>query len=151
MWLYYTFSAAVVLFLDVIHNPLSTDATLNLALISDLENLCSTLAQASPGARRVMEVSREMNNAAFEVMKAKAKRKAQDDLDDENAARGRVRQRRVKAPDVIAAETGSNEGNAGPGSSGPLSAREGGQLLNAFPATFSWDDWDQWLNETIIR
>jgi hypothetical protein len=34
VWLYYAFSSAVVLFLDVIRNPLHSEATLNLALIS---------------------------------------------------------------------------------------------------------------------
>jgi hypothetical protein len=73
MWLYYASSSAVVLFLDVIHNPLHPEATLNLALISDLEKLCTPLSSFSPGAKRVMDVSREMNKVAFDVIKAGAR------------------------------------------------------------------------------
>jgi hypothetical protein len=80
MWLYYASSSAVVLFLDVIHNPPHPEATLNLALISDLEKLCTPLSSFSPGAKRVMDVSREMSKVAFDVTNARAKRKAQNDL-----------------------------------------------------------------------
>lgn len=150
MWLYYAFSAAVVLFLDVIQSPLSKDATLNLALISDLENLCSALAQVSPGAKRVMEVSREMNKAAFEVMKARAKRRAQDDLDDDNSAQSRFKQRRTKEQELATQEEGVASGaHAGSSRAGPAE-RQDAQPLNAFPANFSWDDWDQWLNEAAL-
>lgn len=150
MWLYYTFSAAVVLFLDVIQNPLSNDATLNLALISDLENLCSTLAQVSPGAKRVMEVSREMNKAAFEVMKARAKRRAQDDLDDGNSVQSRFKQIRTKEPGGAAQEGIASGANAGFSRAG-AAGRQEAHPLNAFPVNFSWDEWDQWLNENALQ
>lgn len=68
MWLYHAFSSAVVLFLDLIQNPLHPEATLNLALISDLENLCTPLSSFSPGAKHVIDVSREMNKVAFDII-----------------------------------------------------------------------------------
>jgi hypothetical protein len=88
--------ASVVLFLDVIHNPLHLEATLNLALISDLEKLCTPLSSFSPGAKRVIDVSREMNKVAFDVTNARAKRKAQNDLGNVSAGYNRLKQRRTE-------------------------------------------------------
>jgi hypothetical protein len=59
MWLYYAFTSAVGLFISVLADPLHKDATLHLAFISDVENICSQLAKHSPGASRVMKVTRE--------------------------------------------------------------------------------------------
>jgi hypothetical protein len=155
MWLYYAFSSAVVLFLDVINNPLHAEATLNLDLISDLENLCTPLSAFSPGAKRVMDVSREMNKVAFEVIKARAKHKARDDLDNLNGAQGRFKQRRTEDPetslhavgDGVHPRTEAGEGDARGGSR----VRDDDKYhFRGFPANFSWDDWDQWLNETPL-
>jgi hypothetical protein len=59
MWLYYAFTSAVGLFISVLADPLHKDATLHLAFISDVENICSQLAKHSPGASRVMKVTRD--------------------------------------------------------------------------------------------
>ncbi len=147
MWLYYAFSGAVVLFLGVIHNPLHPEATLNLALISDLENLCTPLSSFSPGAKRVMDVSREMNNVAFDVIKARAKRKAQDGLDDVSAANNRSKQRRTEDPQITMqggyGAGPSIEAVEGQSRSGGIDARGDDHPFNPIPANFSWDDWDQ--------
>jgi len=47
MWLYYAFTSAVGLFISVLADPLHKDATLHLAFISDVENICSQLAKHS--------------------------------------------------------------------------------------------------------
>ncbi len=150
MWLYYAFSSAVVLFLDVIYNPLHSEAMLNLALISDLENLCAPLSSFSPGAKRVMDVSREMNKVAFDIIKVRAKRKAQDSVNT-TTAHGRLKKLRTE---------GSMQDGYGPGPSietaGSPSSSESNQAgvdehaFIPFPANFSWDDWDQWLNNSAL-
>ncbi len=143
MWLYYGFSSAVVLFLDVIHNPLHPEATLNLALISDLEFLCANLSSFSSGAKRVMEISKEMNKVAFDVIKAKAKRKAQD----ESVEQSRLKQRRVNEPEGSnGGETSVDAGSAGGGAQGASNE----YTWERFPENFSWDEWDQWLNEAAL-
>ena len=149
MWLYYAFSAAVVLFLDVLASPLSSTAMLNLALISDLETLCTGLAPFSPGAKRVMEVSREMSKYGFEVIKMRAKRKAREEMDGDLVNAGGVEgQRRAKKLKEAGSdgvdEIGVTDLGAGP------SDWENGLAWNDFPGNFSWDDWDQWLNDISL-
>lgn len=141
-----------MLFLDVIHYPLHTEATLNLALISNLENLCTPLSAFSPGAKRVVDVSREMDKVIFEIIKSRAKRKARDDPDGVTSAQGRFKQRRTQDPETsLHAGEGVPRAKAGEGE-----ARTGGRArgdehpFNAFPTNFSWDDWDQWLNEAAL-
>ena len=154
MWLYYAFSSAVVLFLDVIHNPLHSEATLNLALISDLENLCTPLSSFSPGAKRVMEVSREMNKVAFDIIKARAKRKAQDDLENISAGQDRLKQRRTE--DIQSSMQMNHSVGPGIEVGGGHSPSDGVYLrgddhpFNVFPTNFSWDEWDQWLSDTAL-
>lgn len=154
MWLYYASSSAVVLFLDVIHNPPHPEATLNLALISDLEKLCTTLSSFSPGAKRVMDVSRGMNNVAFDVTNARAKRKAQNDLGNVSAGYNRLKQRRTEDPQssTQGAESigPSIKAGEGPSRSSGVHARGEDHPLNPFPANFSWDDWDQWLKDAAL-
>jgi hypothetical protein len=143
-----------MLFLDMIHNPLRSEATLNLALISDLENICTPLSPFSQGAKHVMNVCREMNKVAFDVIKARAKRKAQDDLENVNVRQSRLKQRRTEDP------LGSIQGGQGDGpgiEAGESNARSGGVHARGddhpflpIPANFSWDDWDQWLNDTAL-
>jgi hypothetical protein len=69
MWLYYAFTAAVVLFLNCISDPLDADAVLDLALLDELKGLCDGLAAGSDGARRVREIVDGMGRVAWEVVK----------------------------------------------------------------------------------
>jgi hypothetical protein len=76
MWLYYGFTSTVALFINVLAEPSNPDATLHLSLIVDIEALCVDLEGCSPGARRVMEVTREMGNLGFQIMKSSAKKES---------------------------------------------------------------------------
>ena len=137
MWLYYAFTSAVGLFISVLADPLHKDATLHLALISDVENICSQLANHSPGARRVMEVTREMEKVGFQIIKSSAKRKASEEL---HRSRGKS----------VRVEGSSDESNkehvseSAVDSTTPEGFGEDDPLL-AMPVDFSWDHWDQYL------
>ncbi|PMD12497.1 hypothetical protein NA56DRAFT_695501 [Hyaloscypha hepaticicola] len=136
MWLYYAFTSAVGLFISVLADPLHKDATLHLAFISDVENICSQLAKHSPGASRVMKVTREMGKVGFQIMKSSAKRKAGEELQRSKGKSVRV-------------EDSSEEGNkehvyeSVVDSSAQIGFEEDPWLT--LPVDFSWDHWDQYL------
>lgn len=136
MWLYYAFTSAVGLFISVLADPLQKDAALHLAFISDVENICSQLAKHSPGASRVMKVTREMGKVGFQIMKSSAKRKASEELQISKGKSARV-------------EDSSGESNKehAHGSAGDSSEQVGFEEdpWLTLPVDFSWDHWDQYL------
>jgi hypothetical protein len=85
-----------------------------------------------------MDVSPEMNKVVFDVIKARAKRKAQDYLNNVSAGSSRLKQCRTEDPQ-------SSMHGAGP-------SNEAGDEhpFNPFLANFSWDDWDQCLNAAAL-
>ena len=152
MWLYYAFTSVVVLFLCVIHNPLHVDATLNLALISDMEKVCAKLALQSSGARRVRDVTREMGNAALEVIKLRAKKRAARAEEE----RGVLEQPRQKRSRIIQEEASISLGEDNSTFSDFQNSRHihdepdsEEQTHRSIPSKFSWEEWDSWLHESF--
>jgi hypothetical protein len=142
-----------VFFLDVIHNPLHPEATQNLALISDLENLCTPLSSFSPGAKRHGCLSRD-DKVVLDIIKARAKRKAQDNLDNVRPGQSRLNQCRTEDPQSSIQGVGrsgpSIEACQGNSRSGGVRVRSDEHPFNPLPANFSWDDWDQCLNDAAL-
>jgi hypothetical protein len=137
MWLYYAFTSAVGLFISVLADPLHKDATLHLAFISDIENICKQLAEHSPGASRVMEVTREMGKVGFQIMKSSAKRKASEELQRSKGKSVRVENSREKSDkEHVSEPVVDSSAQVGFEEEDPWSA---------LPVDFSWDHWDQYL------
>ena len=137
MWLYYAFTSAVGLFISVLSDPLHKDATLHLAFISDVENICSQLAKHSPGASRVMKVTREMEKVGFQIMKSSAKRKASEELHKSKGKSVRVEGPNEESNEEHVLESAvDSTTEVGYGEEDPWSA---------MPVDFSWDHWDQYL------
>lgn len=101
-----------------------------------------------------MDVSREMTKVAFEVIKAKAKRKAQGDLDNIGGGQSRLKQRRtedLQSSMHSGQSTGpSIEVGEGHSRSVDVHTRVNDPPFLPFPANFSWDDWGQWLNDAAL-
>ena len=163
MWLYYAFTSVVILFLHVAHDPLHPNATADMALISDLRDLCAIFADASEGSRRLVEVSTAMDKVAFDLMKAAAKGKARKRR-EQDVGKMRAKHRRLDDPADIQGEgvseshtTGQDAPEFGGSTSdqaqlaelqpGERDEREWAQFLGAAPTNFSWDEWDQWLED----
>jgi hypothetical protein len=143
MWVYYTFTAAVVVFLHTIAEPLHSDAVLDLALLSDLQELCRSMSSFSDGAMRIGEMTGHMEKLALDVMKtaarANAKKRTAEEPVDRPADREKIR--KIATPDFQEV-TPSAGGLAGSEQNSEVSLR---QLLDSTPQNLDWDDWDQWL------
>ena len=79
MCLYYAFTAAIVIFLHCIANPLHADTALNLVASSDLENICQGLADVSDSAKRIGDVARGMREVVFRLVKERGRKRGMDD------------------------------------------------------------------------
>lgn len=163
MWLYYAFTSIVVLFLHFAHDPLHAEATFDMALISDVRALCTTLSSKSEGAKRLVEITAAMDGVAFELMKSAAKIKARKRRQEEEEL-GPEKQRRLNDEvfNLGDAETGVDpllirpeddmptlENNA-MAIEGPLAEHvepAWNEIFNTAPSNFSWDEWDQWLED----
>lgn len=147
MWLYYSFSAVVVLFLFIIHNPLQNEAALNCALISDVESMCTDLASSSPGAARIAEACKEMGKLGFEVMKLGAKRKARKRQEPDPEPRGPRKEPRLEGnPEEARTTPGLDQREPFEGTE-EQQALPNALNLDMVPETFAWDQWEQWLQD----
>ena len=138
MWLYYAFTAATVIFLHCIANPLHADTALNLAAISDLENICQGLADVSEGAKRIGDVARGMREVLFKLVKERGRKRGVDDEGEGEGGRGKVRRMvEVEGGDVAGEGAGTHESmDTGNGVE---------ELLEGAPMGFAWDEWDKWI------
>lgn len=158
MWLYYAFTASVVLFLHSISNPLNQDAVLDLALLDELKGLCEALGGEGPGgsdgARRVKEIVDGMGKVAWEVVKRAARRRK--GVESASAGEGEGESSRVKR--MRSGAEGEEEPRTEPGGTagavegtaeaGPAGATRADVLnLENVPQNFEWEQWDQWLED----
>ncbi|KAK4555586.1 hypothetical protein LTR86_007339 [Recurvomyces mirabilis] len=146
MWLYYAFTAATYLFLHVVRRPLSSEATLHLALVSDVHEICTSFAPASPAARRIQLITESMDRVGFKLIKTASKKRALEHTDQQaqNEKRYRV--------------DGDTRMGAGSSTVEPLqSSTEAEHLLDDFggvdelpalPTDFTWEDWETWFRDS---
>jgi hypothetical protein len=142
MWLYYAFSSAVILFLHCIREPLAEHTTLDIALISDLGNLCAPFASKSKGAERILKVCQGMEKVVVEFMKGAArskakKRPAEDSAEGSNEKRTRL----------------DNQQPAGEATAGLRSFDDPDmqQVIESTPTDFAWDEWEAWLEDIAFE
>ncbi len=165
MWLYYAFTSIVVLFLHFAHDPLHADATFDMALISDMRALCTILSSKSQGAKRLVEITIAMDKVAFELMKSAAKARVRKRRQEEEVAVGlSQKHRRLNndgfgidgtEPGVDAllsmpedtATAAENDVAPAVGSLTEDSELAWNEIFSNVPNNFSWDEWDQWLED----
>lgn len=143
MWLYYGFTAAVVLFVNIISHPQHAHVVLDLALLEDLRELCAKLT-ASEGAARVGSVSGRMAEVGWRVVRrASRKRGAEEGEEPANKA---------ARMENVARDSGESEGaNASAREDGQTEGGIANQALETAPQAFEWDQWVQWLDETPLE
>jgi hypothetical protein len=170
MWMYYAFTAAVVLFLHVVADPLNADAVLDLALLDELKALCEGLGTDadSEGAKRVWEIVDGMGRVAWEVVKRTANRRRRRrrgvETEEEPEAGGSAgestRSKRLRSGGKgDDGDEGEDEGEGerprdpggeeGTGEAAAAAAMAGTEVLNLenVPQNFEWEQWDQWLED----
>ena len=172
MWLYYAFTASVVLFLgcvgDVERQRNSggdgeDGVVLDLALLDELAGLCEVLGGGgSEGAERVREIVQGMGRVGWEVVKRRARRRKRSgggESEGGGVAEGERSKRlrsgtegEVELEKVSLAESNVGSGGgeieeaagagAGAGVEGVLDLN-----LENVPQNFEWEQWDQWLED----
>jgi hypothetical protein len=155
MWLYYAFTASVVLFVHSASDPLNADAVLDLALLDESKGLCEGLAAGSDGARRVKEIVDGMGRVAWEVVKKAARRRKRDAGEqEEGEGTGELegsRSKRQRSGGEVVAGEGEQAGAEDMGHSEEVAeeATGGSETLNleTAPQNFQQDQWDQWLED----
>ena len=140
MWLYYAFTSAVTLFLHTIANPIDSGTALNLAAISDLENICGSVLDISEGAARCMEISRSMRTTIHRIIKL-AERKRAREPDESNSAHAKAR--RVESDAAVSLNDMDREQAA----EHNLLPAGIDTLLTGSPPNLVWDQWDDWLKD----
>ena len=174
MWLYYAFTASVVLFLGCVGDAerqgdgdgdggREGGVVLDLALLDELAGLCEVLGGrseggggggGSEGARRVKEIVEGMGRVAWEVVKRRArsrKRGGEGEGGVEAESERRKRLRSGTEGGVELEKESLAESNAGSGGRdiGEGAGAEGVLDLNleTVPQNFEWEQWDQWLQD----
>lgn len=142
MWLYYAFSSVVILFLHCIREPLAEHTTLDIALISDLENLCTSLALYSQGADRIAKVCRGMEKVVVEFMKGAARSKAKKRSADDSVEGMREKRSRY---DTRFPPEGSATGSRS------FNEAEMQEVLESTPTDFAWNEWEAWLEDIAFE
>lgn len=140
MWLYYAFTSAVTLFLHSIANPIDSETALNLAAISDLENICGSVLDVSEGAARCMEIAKLMRTTIHRIIKL-AERKRAREPDESDSAHAKAR--RVESDTTVSLNDMDREQ---PAEHNLLSAGID-TLLTGSPPNLVWDQWDDWLKD----
>lgn len=144
MFLYYSFSASVTLFLDITSHPQSENAALNLALIADIEHLCMSMSAMSPGAKRVGEACVIMGRVGIEIMKSDAKQQSR-----KRARRsGPTAEPAAKHAHYQSSLSAQEESFQAQDRNGTVSVSETAgarEHLPEVPSGFDWDQWNQWL------
>lgn len=150
MWLYYPFTASVLLFLYSVSDPLNPDAVLDLALLDELKALCGSLGAGSDGARRVRQIVDGMERVAWEVVKRAArrrKREAQEEAGEPESSSSKRHRSGDGGEDVA---TGAQEGaevqEPAIEEAEEVTGTEALSLENV-PQNFEWEQWDQWLED----
>ena len=147
MWLYYAFSSAVILFLHCMREPLAEHTTLDLALLSDLENLCAPLASKSEGAERILKVCQGMEKVVVEFMKGAARSNAKKRLAEDPAEGSNEKRSRIDSQQP-AGEAVAGEAVPGPRA---FDETEMQQVLESTPTDFAWNEWEAWLEDIAFE
>jgi hypothetical protein len=152
MWLYYAFTAVALLFTHLLHHPTASDATLHLALISDIHDICADLARTSPAAARIRDITKQMDTVGFKLIKMESKKRALDRDDD--AAEGRERDKRGRTELETTVDNGdpATREEQSQNVVGEAAMRDDNfvsheELLD-LPTDFNWEEWESWLQET---
>jgi hypothetical protein len=152
MWLYYAFTATVVLFVNAISHPRHDDVVLDLTLLEELNELCEGFKD-SEGSQRVTAVCGRMVEVGWRVVKGAArKRSAQGDQEAESE--GGKGSKLPRTSDGLGDERAESSVDV----SGPLlfgdtlgDIETAGAMLETAPQAFEWDQWVEWLEETPLQ
>ena len=140
MWLYYAFTSAVTLFLHSIAYPVDPETALNLAAISDLENIYGGVLEISEGAARCMEIAKSMRTTIHRIIKLAERKRARELEEADNA---RAKTRRIEPDATVSLNNLEREQVA---VQNPLPAGVD-TLLTGSPPNLVWDQWDDWLKD----
>ena len=151
MWLYYAFTATVVLFVNAISHPKHDDVVLDLTLLEEFKELCEGFKE-NEGSQRVAAVCGRMIEVGWSFVKRAArKRSAQDNKEvDIEGGKGRKLQ---KPSDTLEDERTEDLGiNAsGPptfeSSLGDTGTVQVEAMLETAPQAFEWEQWMEWLED----
>ena len=143
MWLYYGFTAAVVLFVNVISHPKHEHVVLDLALLEDLRELCAKLKE-SEGAARVGSMSERMAEVGWGLVR-RASRKRGVEEGEEQAKKA------ARTGNVVQDSLLREGANASALEDGQAEEESANQALETAPQAFEWDQWVQWLDESPLE
>lgn len=151
MWMYYGFTAAVVLFLQTLADPSHIDVILDMALLSSLHDLCVSLAaDGSEGCRRMSDILALMEKAATNVMKTNAltastakRRLETEDGQEQNDRRDKIHKTTHDAAELSSSASAQVVTDV----DSTANDAQGRDLWNSIPQSFAWDEWDQWLED----
>lgn len=143
MWLYYGFTAGVVLFVNVISHPRHEHVVLDLALLEDLRELCAKLKE-SEGAARVGSMSEKMAEVGWRIVRKASRKRWLEE--------GEERAKKAARTENVAQDSPLREGAGDSALEDRQTEEEStNQALETAPQAFEWDQWVQWLDETPLE
>jgi hypothetical protein len=151
MWLYYAFTATVVLFVNAISHPRHDDVVLDLTLLEELKELCEGFKE-NEGSQRVAAVCGRMTEVGWRFVKRAArKRSAQENKEPE--IEGGKSRKLPKTSDVLEEERAEDSIDvSGPppneSTLGEITTAQVEAMLETAPQAFEWEHWMEWLDDT---